>query len=124
MGVPGFFAWILKNYKKKNMITNVSNNEELKDTISNLFIDTNCLIHPQCFAILNENKDLKNIDRLEEISVMRNEQRKRESEDDDNVKLNISDQDLVLDTLDIHNIEEPKLDLLPDLLIDEIEVLE
>ena len=28
------------------------------------------------------------------------------------------------DNLDIHNIEEPKLDLLPDLLIDEIEVLE
>ena len=65
MGVPGFFAWILKNYKKKNMITNVSNNQELKDKISNLFIDTNCLIHPQCFAILNENKDLKNIERLE-----------------------------------------------------------
>jgi hypothetical protein len=67
----------------------------------------------------------KNIDRLEEISMMRNEQRKREAEDDyDNVKLNISDQDFTLDSLDINNIEEPKLDLLPDLLIDEIEVLE
>jgi hypothetical protein len=67
----------------------------------------------------------KNIDRLEEISVMRNEQRKREAEeDDDNIKLNISDQEISLDTLDINNIEEPKLDLLPDLLIDEIEVLE
>ncbi len=68
----------------------------------------------------------KNIDRLEEISIMRNEQRKRESEEDDdnNLKLNISDQDFTLDSLDINNIEEPKLDLLPDLLIDEIEVLE
>ena len=67
----------------------------------------------------------KNIDRLEEISTMRNEQRKRESdEDDDNIKLTISDQSFNLDNLDIHNIEEPKLDLLPDLLIDEIEVLE
>jgi hypothetical protein len=67
----------------------------------------------------------KNIDRLEEISIMRNEQRKRESEDDnDSLKLNISDQDFSLDALDINNIEEPKLDLLPDLLIDEIEVLE
>ena len=67
----------------------------------------------------------KNLDRLEEISVMRNEQRKRESEDDDDsVKLTISDQSFNLDNLDIHNIEEPKLDLLPDLLIDEIEVLE
>jgi len=67
----------------------------------------------------------KSIDRLEEISIMRNEQRKRDAEDeDDNIKLSISDQDFNLDTLDIHNIEEPKLDLLPDLLIDEIEVLE
>ena len=66
----------------------------------------------------------KNIERLEEISSMRNEQRKRELEDDDNVKLTISDQAFNLDNLDVHNIEEPKLDLLPDLLIDEIEVLE
>ena len=69
----------------------------------------------------------KSIDRLEEISAMRNEQRKRESGDDDdadNVKLTISDQNFNLDSSDIHNIEEPKLDLLPDLLIDEIEILE
>jgi hypothetical protein len=67
----------------------------------------------------------KNIDRLEEISVIRNEQRKKETEEEnDNVKLNISDQEFSLDNLDIHNIEEPKLDLMPDLLIDEIEVLE
>ena len=68
----------------------------------------------------------KNIDRLEEISNIRNEQRKREyeEEDDDNIKLNISDQDFSLDNLDVHNIEEQKLDLLPDLLIDEIEILE
>jgi 5'-3' exonuclease len=65
MGVPGFFAWILKNYKKSNMITNISKNNELKDKVSNIFLDLNCLIHPQCFAILFENKDLKNIDRLE-----------------------------------------------------------
>lgn len=66
----------------------------------------------------------KNIDRLEEISTIRNEQRKREDDDNDNVKLNISDQSFNLDNLDIHNIEEPKVDLLPDLLLDEIEVLE
>ena len=69
----------------------------------------------------------KNIQRLEEISTIRNEQRKQYDDDDDddaNVKLNISDQTFNLDNLDIHNIEEPKLDLLPDLLIDEIEILE
>ena len=64
----------------------------------------------------------KNIDRLEEISAIRNEQRKREEDDDDNIKLNISNQDFTLDSLDIHNIEEPKLDLFPDLI--DVEVLE
>ena len=45
-------------------------------------------------------------------------------DDDDNVRLNITDQSVNLDNLDIHNIDEPKIDLLPDLLIDEIEILE
>lgn len=67
----------------------------------------------------------KSIDRLEEISAIRNEQRKREAEEDeDNMRLTISDQTFNLDGLDVHNIEEPKLDLLPDLLIDEIEILD
>jgi len=67
----------------------------------------------------------KDIQRLEEISQMRYQQRKaEEEEDDDNERLKISDQPFSLDALDVHNIEEPKLDLLPDLLIDDIEVLE
>ena len=47
-----------------------------------------------------------------------------QEEEDDNVKLKISDQVFNLDTLDVHNIEEPRLELLPDLLIDDIEILE
>jgi hypothetical protein len=47
-----------------------------------------------------------------------------EEEEDDNVKLKISDQVFNLDSLDVHNIEEPKLELLPDLLIDDIEILD
>jgi hypothetical protein len=67
----------------------------------------------------------KSIDRLEQISQMRSEQRKLDEEDDDdNIKLNISGESFNLDSLDVHNIEEPQLDLLPDLLIDDIEVLE
>ena len=66
----------------------------------------------------------KSIDRLEEISQLRNQQRKMDEDDDDNVKLKISDQLFNLDSLDVHNIEEPKLELLPDLLIDDIEILE
>jgi len=66
----------------------------------------------------------KTIERLEEISDYRYKQRKEEDDDGDNIKLNISDQSFNLDSLDIHNIEEPKIDLLPDLLIDDIEILE
>ena len=69
----------------------------------------------------------KSITRLEEISEIRNKQRKLQSDNEDeneNIKLKISDLSFNLDTLDVHNIEEPPIDLLPDLLIDEIEVLE
>ena len=66
----------------------------------------------------------KNIARLEEISEIRSKQRKEDDDDDNNnIKLNISDQSFNLDDLDVHNIEE-KVDLLPDLLIDEFEILE
>ena len=48
-----------------------------------------------------------------------------EEDDDDNSKLNISSETFTLDNLDVHNIEEPPLELsLPNLLMDEIEVLE
>jgi hypothetical protein len=72
-------------------------------------------------STINAPKDLET---LEQISEKRYQQRKLENEDDDNDKISISDQSFQLDTLDIHNIEEPRLDLLPDLLIDDIEVLE
>lgn len=66
----------------------------------------------------------KTIERLEEISEMRSKQRQIDEDDDDNVKLTIFDQPFELTSLDVHNIEEPKIELLPDLLIDDIEVLE
>jgi len=67
----------------------------------------------------------KNIQRLEEISNIRTQQRKQDDDDDDTTdKLTISSQSFNLDALDIHNIEEPSIELLPDLLIDEIEVLD
>ena len=69
----------------------------------------------------------KDISRLEEISEIRNQQRKSiidNDDEDDNVKLHISDQEFNLDALDVQTIEEPKLELLPDLLIDDIEILD
>ena len=66
----------------------------------------------------------KDIDRLEKISGLRNAQRKIEDDtDEDNEKLKIFDQDIQLDNLDIHYLEEPRFDLGKDFLLNEIEVL-
>lgn len=66
----------------------------------------------------------KTIERLEEISTLRNIQRKIEEEEDDE-KLKISDEDVSLDSLDVqiidHSPQEIKLDT--DLLFDDIEIL-
>lgn len=69
----------------------------------------------------------KSYDRLEEISAMRNAQRKQAEEEDDdedeNVRLRILDENVSLDNLDVHNIDFPELKLEPDLLLDDVEVL-
>ena len=64
----------------------------------------------------------KTIERLEEISTLRNIQRKMDEEEDDD-KLQISDQDIELGNLDVHVIGQPGVQLEPDLLLDDIEVL-
>ena len=73
----------------------------------------------------------KDFDRLEEISNMRNAERKLESDDDSSssggggsgMRLNISDQNIQLNNMDIHEIDPPDISLMPDLLLDDIEVL-
>ena len=65
----------------------------------------------------------KSIERLEELSEIRANQRRLEAEDEDNIKISISDQSINLDSLDVHNIDESPMDLLPDLIIDDIEIL-
>ena len=68
----------------------------------------------------------KTIERLEEISQIRNQQRKAEEDEDEdgNDKIKIFDESFQLEPLEIYNIEEPKIDLqLPDLLPD-MEVLD
>jgi hypothetical protein len=64
----------------------------------------------------------KSIERLEEISEMRSQQRRMETEEENKIK--ISEQSFDLDCIDVHNIDEPKMNLLPDLIIDDIEILE
>lgn len=48
MGVPGFFLWLIKKYKKEFIFKSIDNNCDY------LLIDTNCLIHPVCFKVLDE----------------------------------------------------------------------
>ena len=70
----------------------------------------------------------KTIDRLEEISQYRNNQRKLESDDDDDdnqpqPRLQIFDQSISLNETDINEFDGPDLNLIPDLLLDDIEIL-
>jgi Family of unknown function (DUF5764) len=67
----------------------------------------------------------KTIERLEEISALRNMQRKlEEQDDDDDEKLNLSGEDVSLDDLDIHVINPPNMKLDNDsLILGDIEVL-
>lgn len=64
----------------------------------------------------------KTIERLEEISALRNIQRKMEEEEDEE-KLKISDENISLDNLDVHIINPPEVKLEPDLLLEDIEIL-
>jgi hypothetical protein len=69
----------------------------------------------------------KTYENLDYISNMRAEQRRQEDENDyenDNVRLNITNISVNPETLGLLTIEEPKIDLFPDLLLDDIEVLE
>jgi hypothetical protein len=67
----------------------------------------------------------KNIERLEEISTLRNIQRKmeEEAEQSGDEKLNIFNEEVSLDSLDVHVINPPEVTLEPNLLLDDIEVL-
>ena len=59
------------------------------------------------------------------LNKQRAAQNKYDDDDDDgdNVKLNISNQSVSLSDFDVHVMDEPAIELLPDLLLDEIEVL-
>jgi len=65
----------------------------------------------------------KTIDRLEEISALRNFERNLEKQEDDDEKLNISNEDVTLDKLDVHVIQPPEVKLDPNLLLEDIEIL-
>lgn len=70
MGVPGFFAWLLRKYKhNKNIILNTIKCEK----VDFLYLDSNCLFHPQCFTVLEKAKKLgiTDIDKIEDMMMKR-----------------------------------------------------
>lgn len=64
MGVPGFFGWLLRNYNSV-LIQKTPDND-----VDTLYIDANCLIHPQCFHILDHTQE-RNVPKLEEMMIKR-----------------------------------------------------
>jgi hypothetical protein len=68
----------------------------------------------------------KTLERLDEISDKRYQERKQfendEDDDDENMKITISNESFDLDNVD--RVEEPSLSLIPDLLMDDVEILE
>lgn len=78
MGVPGFFLWLWKKYRDNMFVFtkgDLDENETLKEkykaiyNIDEFLIDANCLIHPQCYKVLAENKNWSNLDKLEKLML-------------------------------------------------------
>jgi hypothetical protein len=67
----------------------------------------------------------KTMERLDEISELRNAQRRSEyeSDDEDNVRLQIQDQHVNLDNFDVHVLDQNEMNLQEDFLLNDIEVL-
>jgi len=74
MGVPGFFAWLLKqntaakhnNNNNKNIILN-----KLEKQPRSLYLDSNCLFHPQCFKLLSYYPNETDVNKIEEMMIKR-----------------------------------------------------
>jgi len=103
----------------------ISQNEENNGSTSKLSFSDVDLVKDQ-FNNEERINAPKDIQRLEAISEFRNNQRRLESEEDEseNQRLQISDESVNLDSLDVHVIGEPELETLPDLIIDDIELLD
>jgi len=105
------------NHTMNTMNTNGGANNRLSFNDTDYVSSGNGNIVPVVVPKTDEN--------LQQISYMRAEQRKlnEADDDDDSERLTISSEPIVLDSMDIHVIDEPKLELFPDLMID-AEVLE
>lgn len=66
MGVPGLISWLVKNYKNKNIILNnlflqenLNSNSFNVTNVEYLYLDANCLIHPQAAMVCEKNDNSK-----------------------------------------------------------------
>lgn len=66
MGVPGFFKWIMTKYKNKEILK-----YHLMSSTDVLYLDANCLIHPQTRKVLDAYPDLTDREELEELMLDR-----------------------------------------------------
>lgn len=67
MGLPGFFAWLLRFYKNKILLKNLNN---VCENVDHFYIDSNCLFHPECTKIKDYYPDL-DVENLEEKMFQR-----------------------------------------------------
>jgi hypothetical protein len=107
-----------KIFEGKEVINGGNNNNN--NNVSLKFNDVDSVISKNGQEELIEAP--KTIERLEEISTLRNIQRKIEEEEDDE-KLNISNEEVSLDSLDVQIINPDEVKLDTDLLLDDIEIL-
>lgn len=64
MGVPGFFAWLMKRYKREHFLI-----KTLDKRPSRLYIDANCLFHPQCHQIIEKYSHETDKNKLEDLMI-------------------------------------------------------
>ena len=64
MGIPGFFGWLLKKYRRNTITIG-----DIGRNIETLYVDANCMIHPSCFKILNTSDQHIPIDELENAMI-------------------------------------------------------
>lgn len=62
MGIPSLFSFLSRKYDNI-IIDNIPN-------IDNFYFDLNCLIHPQCNKIINENPNWNNREYLEDLMIL------------------------------------------------------
>jgi hypothetical protein len=107
-------------FEGKYEINGGNNNNNVNNNVSLKFNDVDSVISKNGQEELIEAP--KTIERLEEISTLRNIQRKIEEEEEDE-KLNISNEEVSLDSLDVQIINPDEIKLDTDLLLDDIEIL-